>query len=57
MQYLSNLSKWTRDNVPLVFIILSFLDGGIYYKDEVKELKIWLNPSSLTEQVNRFQDN
>ena len=57
MQYLSNLSKWTKNKVPLIFIILSFLDGGIYYKDEVKELKIWLNPLSPMEQVDRLQDN
>lgn len=57
MQHLSNLSKWAKNNVPTIFIILSLLSGGIYYKDDVKELKLWLNSPSFMEQVDGFQDN
>ena len=53
MQHLSNLSKWAKNIVPPIFIILSLISGGIYYRDNVRELKFWLNSPSFMEQIDK----
>ena len=52
MRHLSGLSKWAINKIPPIIIILSFLSGGIYYKDEVKEIKFWFNsPDSSVDSL------
>ena len=57
MRYLSNLSKWAKNKLPPVIIVLSLLNGGVYYRNDTKELKIWFDSTFPMEEVSKFKDN
>ena len=57
MRYLSNLSKWAKNQLSPVIIVLSLLNGGVYYRNDTKELKIWFDSTFPMEEVTKFKDN
>ena len=55
MTKLSRLSKWAKRKIPPTLIILSLLNVGVIYKDEIREFKIQINSPNLS--THDLQDN
>lgn len=55
MTSLTRLSKWAKQQIPPVLIVLSLWNIGVTYKDEIREITIKVNSPNLSTQSP--QDN